>query len=142
MLARALRLSPRVKPPGVETPTRRAEPVPSTAPPRGKPRFLLPILLAILLVLMLVAALWLGRTDNVVSRFFGAGSDASEVAAAVPVAVPLALPEDPVAPETDTTDVAVLPEDPAPETAPDPVPEAVTDIAPPAILPPPPPRTR
>ncbi len=113
--ARIAPFPPRVKPPGVETPTKRADPLSSPAAPRGKPRFLLPILMAALIILMLVAALWLGRTDNVVSRFFGFGSDVTEVAAAVPVAVPLELPRDPVA---GTTDLAALPEDPAPETAP------------------------
>jgi hypothetical protein len=51
------------------------------------------ILTLILIVLMLIVALWVGRTDNVVSRFFGGGAaDATAVAAAVPVAVPLATP--------------------------------------------------
>ena len=130
--ARIAPFPPRVKPPGVETPTRRADPLAATPAPRGKPRFLLPILMAILILVMLIAALWLGRTDNVVSRFFGAGSDATDVAAAVPVAVPLVIPEDPVA------EVAALPQDPAPDPAPTEValpetalPEDVAAVAPP-----------
>ncbi len=110
--ARIAPFPPRVKPPGVETPTRRTDPLATPPAPRGKPRFLLPILMAILILVMLIAALWLGRTDNVVSRFFGAGSDTTDVAAAVPVAVPLALPQDPVA------DVAALPQDPGQDPAP------------------------
>lgn len=110
--ARIAPFPPRVKAPGAETPAKRADPLATPAASRGKPRFLLPILMAILIIVMLVAALWLGRTDNVVSRFFGFGSDVTEVAAAVPVAVPLDLPEDPADP---ATDLAALPEDPAPE---------------------------
>jgi hypothetical protein len=58
----------------------------------GRPRFLLLILTAILLAAMLIAALWLGQTDNAVSRFFGGGNDPSAVAAAEPVAVPFVPP--------------------------------------------------
>lgn len=65
----------------------------AATPSRGKPRFLGLILTLILIVLMVIVALWVGRTDNAVSRFFGGGAaDATAVAAAVPVAVPLALP--------------------------------------------------
>jgi type IV pilus biogenesis protein PilP len=111
--ARIAPFPPRVKPPGAETPKRAAPPPAATAPRR--PRFLGLILTAILIVVMLIAALWLGRTDNVVSRLFGRESDTA-VAAAVPVAVPLVLPE-PEAPATDVAPATAAPEpDPLPET--------------------------
>jgi hypothetical protein len=103
-----------------------AEPAPDAAKlalgaaaPRGKPRFLGLILTAILVVLMLIVALWVGRTDNVVSRFFGGGdADATAVAAAVPVAIPLVQPsaavEEPAAAEVTT---AALPDASAQDAA-------------------------
>jgi type IV pilus biogenesis protein PilP len=95
-----------------------------TLPARGKPRFLGLILTAILIVVLLIVALWVGRTDNVVSRLFGGDSGVTDIAAAVPVAIPLDTTE-PVAadPAPDEVTTLALPPDPAAE---DPLP--ITDI--------------
>ena len=75
------------------------------APAGGRSRYRLLILTALLLLGLLIVALWLGRTDNVVSRFFGGGSGATELAAVEPVAVPL----NPSAPDPATGAAAAPP---------------------------------
>jgi hypothetical protein len=87
----------------------RAKAKPAFAPNRGRPRLLLPILMGLLVLALLVAALWLGRTDNVVSRFFGRGADPAAAPAAGPVAIPLAPPGE--GPEVAGTTSPALPDE-------------------------------
>ena len=131
--ARITALPTRAKP--ADRPARATAGLAATPRPRGKPRFLGLILTALLVIAMLVIALWLGRTDNVVSRFFGTAPTTEDIAAAVPVAIPLAPPVTETTtldPPAETPPDASLPEEEGGELLP------ATDIAPasPEALPP------
>lgn len=131
--ARITALPTRAKP--TDRPARATAGLAATPRPRGKPRFLGLILTALLVIAMLVIALWLGRTDNVVSRFFGTAPTTEDIAAAVPVAIPLAPPVTETTtldPPAETPPDASLPEEEGGELLP------ATDIAPasPEALPP------
>jgi hypothetical protein len=125
--------------PGTAKP--RATGLAATQRPRGKPRFLGLILTALLVAAMLIVALWLGRTDNVVSRFFGTGtSSTEEIAAAIPLAIPLApaVTESPVpaaAPQPEENSSELVPAEDIAPTIPEPLlPDAAAAAAAAALV--------
>lgn len=63
------------------------------AAPRGRPRHLLAVLMGLLVLFLVIVALWLGRTDNALSRLFGGERNVqTDIATAEPVALPVTLP--------------------------------------------------